>query len=143
MRAPGNEGVAGRIQQSVGSIGYIEYGFSRQLDLPVAALENRDGKFIKPTEQNFIAGLASAEFPANLRVFVPDPSGPNSYPIVSYSWVLLRKSNSEVEKARMLRELFAWCVQGGQEYSSSLGYVPLPAPVAVKSLAALDSVGVQ
>jgi phosphate transport system substrate-binding protein len=143
MRAPGNEGVAARIQQSVGSIGYIEYGFSRQLDLPVATLENRDGKYVKPAEPNFIAGLASAQFPENLRVFVPDPSGPNSYPIVSYSWVLLRKNNPEAEKAKMLRELFAWCVQDGQQYSSSLGYVQLPAPVAVKSLAALNNVGPQ
>ena len=141
MRAPGNEGVAARIQQSIGSIGYIEYGFSRQLDLPVATLENKDGKFVKATEQAFIAGLGSAELPENLRAFVPDPAGPNSYPIVTYSWVLLRKNSPDAAKAKMLRDLFAWCLQDGQEYSSSLGYVELPATVAAKSLAAVNKVG--
>jgi len=141
MRAPGNEGVAARIQQSIGSIGYIEYGFSRQLDLPVATLENKDGKFVKATEQAFIAGLGSAELPENLRAFVPDPAGPNSYPIVTYSWVLLRKNGPDAAKAKMLRDLFAWCLQDGQEYSSSLGYVELPATVAAKSLAAVNKVG--
>jgi len=143
MRAPGNEGVAARIQQSAGSIGYIEYGFSRQLDLPIATLENRDGKFVKPTEPAFVAGLASAELPENLRAFVPDPVGPNSYPIVTYSWVLLRSNNGDAAKAAMLRDLFRWCLQDGQQYSSGLGYIELPAGVAVKSLAALSSVGPQ
>ena len=143
MRAPGNEGVAARIQQSAGSIGYIEYGFSQQLDLPVATLENKDGKFVKPTEAAFVAGLASAELPENLRAFAPDPTGPSSYPIVTYSWVLLRKDSADAAKARMLRDLFAWCLQDGQQYSPSLGYVELPSTVAVKSLAALDHVGPQ
>ena len=33
MRATGNEGVAGRIKQSVGSIGYVGYEFARRLGL--------------------------------------------------------------------------------------------------------------
>ena len=132
MRAPGNEGVAGRIQQSEGSIGYIEYGFAQELDLKTAFLENKEGKFVKASGLSIIAGLERAQLPDNMRAFVPDPAGPDSYPIVTYSWILLRKSNSETAKAKLIHDLFSWCLQDGQRYAPIAGYVPLPATVAVK-----------
>lgn len=85
MRAKGNEGVAALIQKSEGSIGYVGYEFANRLGLDMAAIENKDGKFIQPAEQSCVAGLASADLPDNLRAFVPDPSGAKSYPIVTYS----------------------------------------------------------
>jgi phosphate transport system substrate-binding protein len=75
MRGKGNEGVAGLIQKSPGSIGYVGYEFARRIGLDMAALENKDGQFIQPSEQSCAAGLATAELPDNLRAFVPDPGG--------------------------------------------------------------------
>ncbi len=140
MRAPGNEGVAGRIQQSEGSIGYIEYGFAQELNLKTAILQNKEGKFVRASGLSIIAGLAEAQLPDNLRAFVPDPSGPDSYPIVTYSWILLRKSNPNAAKAKLIHDLFSWCLQDGQRYAPIDGYVPLPATVVVKGLAALETV---
>ena len=140
MRAPGNEGVAGRIQQSEGSIGYVEYGFAQELQLKTAILENKEGKFVKATGLSIISGLAGAQLPDNLRAFVPDPSGPDSYPIVTYSWILLRKKNPNAAKARLIHDLFSWCLQDGQRYAPIAGYVPLPATVAVRGLSALDTI---
>jgi phosphate transport system substrate-binding protein len=141
MRAKGNEGVAARINQSIGSIGYVSYEFARQLGLKLAVLENKEGNFIKPTEQSCTAALAGAEMPENLRVFVPDPSGPDSYPIVTFSWILLYKNYPDSEKAASIRDLFKWCLLDGQKYAPKLGYVRLPANVTEKALAALNTVG--
>jgi phosphate transport system substrate-binding protein len=140
MRAPGNEGVAARIQQSIGSIGYIEYGFAQEVQLKTAILENKEGKFVKATGLSIVAALAGAQLPDNLRAFVPDPSGPDSYPIVTYSWILLRKSNPDAAKAKLIHDLFSWCLQDGQRYAPVVGYVPLPATVVVKGLAALETI---
>jgi phosphate transport system substrate-binding protein len=140
MRAPGNEGVAGRIQHSIGSIGYIEYGFAQELQLKTAILENKEGKFVRAGGLSIIEGLAGAQLPDNLRAFVPDPSGPYSYPIVTYSWVLLRKSNPDAAKAKLIHDLFSWCLQDGQRFAPIAGYIPLPATVALKGLAALDNI---
>ena len=140
MRTPGNEGVAGRIQQSIGSIYYIEYGFAQEVGLKTAILANKDGKFVRASGLSIIAGLAGAQLPDNLRAFVPDPSGSDSYPIVTYSWILLRKSNPDATKAKLIHDLFSWCLQDGQRYAPIPGYVPLPATVAVKGLAALDNI---
>ena len=60
MQAAGNEGVAARIKISEGSIGYVEYGFARRLNLPMAALENRAGQFVAPSAESGQAGLAAS-----------------------------------------------------------------------------------
>jgi len=140
MRAKGNEGVAGMIEKSVGSIGYVGYEFANRLGLDMAALENKEGKYIQPSEQSCMSGLATAELPDNLRAFVPDPNGAESYPIVTYSWVLLRKTYPDAQTANALRDLVRWSLQDGQRYSSQIGYVPVPSAVAYKALAALNGV---
>ena len=140
MRAKGNEGVAGLIQKSTGSIGYMGYEFASRLGLDVATLENKDGKFIKPSEQSCSAALATAQVPENLRVYIPDPAGADSYPIVTFSWILLHKSYPSAQTADELRKLFQWSLQDGQRYAPELNYLPLPAEVAEKSLAAVNSI---
>ena len=141
MRAKGNEGVAGLIEKSAGSIGYVGYEFARRIGLDYATLENREGKYAKPSEQSCSAALNTAEMPANLRAFVADPSGPDSYPIATFSWILLHKSYNNAQTAEAIRKLFQWSLQDGQKYAQELGYVPLPASVVEKSLNAVNSVG--
>jgi len=138
MRAEGNEGLAGRIQHSAGSIGYVGYEFAHRLGLRMASIENKSGAFVKPGEQSCAAALASADLPENLRAYVADPDGAGSYPIVTFSWVLLRK-NYSAPKTAVLHDVFAWCLRSGQQYATDLGYVPLPPAVASKALVALDT----
>jgi phosphate transport system substrate-binding protein len=140
MLAPGNEGVAGRIQQSIGSIGYVEYEFAQKAGLKTATLENKAGKFVRATGISCIEALKEAPLPDNMRVFVPDPSGSDSYPIVTYSWILLRKNYTDAAKAQLIRDLFSWCLRDGQFSAPELGYVPLPATAVVKGLAALETI---
>ena len=139
MRAKGNEGVAGLIGNSEGAVGYVGYEFAQKLGLKTAALENKNGKFVKASDESCLASLAAAEMPENLRAFIPDPHGANSYPIVTFSWILLRKKYNP-ETANALRELFQWCLQEGQRYSPELGYVRVPASVSEKATAALNSI---
>jgi phosphate transport system substrate-binding protein len=140
MRAKGNEGVAGLIRNSNGSIGYVGYEFARKIGLPIATLENKDGNFVRPSAQSATAALASAELPDNLRVFVPDPSGRDSYPIVTMTWILLRKDYADAAKARAIRDLFEWCLRDGQKYAPELNYIPLPPEVIARALPALATI---
>jgi phosphate transport system substrate-binding protein len=140
MRAKGNEGVAGLIEKSAGSVGYVGYEFARRIGLDYALLENKDGKYVKPSEQTCSAALANAQMPDNMRLFVPDPGGADSYPIATFSWILLRKSY-DAKTADALKNLMQWSLQDGQHYASELGYVPLPQSVAQKALVAVNSVG--
>jgi phosphate transport system substrate-binding protein len=140
MRARGNEGVAARVGNSIGAIGYVGYEFARKLGLKMAVLQNRQGNFIKPNPASGTAALGAAQFPENLRAFVPDPSGTDAYPIVTFSWILLRKNYEDPEKGNAVRDLFQWCLGDGQEYAAELGYIPLTQDVMARSLAALSTV---
>ena len=124
----------------MGSIGYVGYEFARRINLTVAVLENKEGKYVPPSGESCSAALASTVLPENLRLFVPDPSGADSNPIVTFSWVLLRKNYTNAETAAAIRELFRWCLLEGQKSAPGLNYVALPPSVAEKSLAAVNSI---
>ena len=141
MRASGNEGVAGRINQAHGTIGYVQYGFAARLGLKMAAIENKAGRFISPTHAGTTAALAGARLPQNLRLFFSDPDGPDSYPIVTLTWVLLYKDYADARKTAALRELFAWCLTDGQSRSEELGYARLPANVISAASLAVHKIG--
>jgi phosphate transport system substrate-binding protein len=140
MRATGNELVAGRIKQSVGSIGYVGDEFARKAGLRTALLENRTGHFIAPSRESAASALAEIRLPENNRAYVPDPAGAESYPIVTLTWILLRKSYDDPQKGAELRNMFRWCLTDGQRYAADLGYVPLPPGIVTPALAALNNV---
>jgi len=141
MLARGNEGVAGRIKVSADSIGYVEYHFAKRLGLRMAWLQNKAGRFVEPGDQSGQAGLASAKhMPENLRLFLPDPDAEAAYPIVTYSWLLLRARYVDRDKASALKQFVRWGLTDGQAYSRDLGYIPLPPEIASLSLAAVDRV---
>jgi phosphate transport system substrate-binding protein len=142
MAARGNEGVAGRIKVSEGSIGYVEYGFAQRLGLPMAALQNRTGQFVAPEAPKIAKVFEDTLYqtPVDLRLFVPDPSGDGVYPIVTYSWLLLYGQYPDVAKGRALKDFVRFGLTQGQTDSGRLGYVPLPGIVSALARQAVDTV---
>ncbi|MGH8658270.1 MAG: phosphate ABC transporter substrate-binding protein PstS [Gammaproteobacteria bacterium] len=136
MVARGNEGVAQRMKLSEGSIGYVEYGFAKRLGLRVASLENKAGQFIKPELQSGRMALtaSSRDTSHTLQSFSPDPDGAGSYPIVSFSWLLLYEQYPDSEKANALKDVVAWGLTEGQKYAEKLGYISLPQDVVSRAL---------
>jgi len=132
-----NAGISAQIQQTEGTIGYVEYAFAKQLNLATAAIENKAGQFLEPTEAAAAAALSTVQLGEDLLGSVPDPEGENSYPIVTYSWLLVYQQYDEPGKAAVLKDVIQWGVKDGQQYASDLGYVPLPANVAEKVIAKL------
>jgi phosphate transport system substrate-binding protein len=138
--AKGNEGVTAQIQQTQGSIGYIEYGYAKQSGLKFASLENKAKQFITASEQSASKTLAAVTLPENLRAFIADPEGADSYPIVSYTWILAYKKYPDAGKAKAVEATIEYALTDGQKLVSSLGYVPLPANVITKVAAAADQI---
>ncbi|MCX7595393.1 MAG: phosphate ABC transporter substrate-binding protein PstS [Fischerella sp.] len=136
--AKGNEGVTAQIQQTQGAIGYVEYGYAKQNNLKYAALENKAGKFVVPTEESASKTLEAVTLPANFRAFIADPEGEESYPVVSYTWILAYKKYPDAAKAKAMEAMIEYGLTEGQKVSAELGYVPLPANVVQKVAAAAD-----
>ncbi|AFZ33741.1 phosphate ABC transporter substrate-binding protein, PhoT family [Stanieria cyanosphaera PCC 7437] len=140
--AKGNEGVTAQILQTEGSIGYIEYGYAKQQDIPVASLENKAGNYVAPTPESAQASLSAVTLPENLRAFISDPEGADSYPIVTYTWILAYEEY-DATKGNAFKELINWSLTEGQAYSEELGYIPLPDNVVQKVQASLDTIQIK
>ncbi|HMJ13232.1 MAG TPA: substrate-binding domain-containing protein, partial [Polyangiaceae bacterium] len=126
--------------QTPGGIGYVEYGFAVSSKQPTVSLENKAGKFVAPTLEAAATALASLELPEDMRAWVADPQGDESYPIVTYTWILAKKDYENDATAAAVKKLLKWSLTEGQKLSESLHYVPLPEPVTSRVLAKVDSI---
>jgi phosphate transport system substrate-binding protein len=129
VAAPKNDGVTATIKQTPGAIGYIEYAFAIGAKVDMAELQNKSGKFVKPSPESGEAALATADLPENLIAWVLDPQTEKSYPIATFTWGLFYAQNSSPEKAKVLRDVVEYAITEGQKLSGKMGYIPLPATV--------------
>ena len=140
VAGPRNDGVAALIKQTPGTIGYLEYGFAKHADLAMANLQNKAGKFVAPSPESGAATLAKVVLPANLRAFITDPDGDDSYPIVTYTWWLVHATYDKAGEADTIKALANWCLTDGQKESVSLGYLQLPPTVVTQVQAAVAAI---
>lgn len=138
--APGNEGVANAIKGNLFTIGYIELSYALSTGMPYAFLQNREGVFVEPSFETIQAAIESSatSLPKGdeswEKVSTTDAPGANSYPIASFSYILLYKEltdNPSIDhrKAETLVNFLLWAITDGQQYADDLGYVPLPESV--------------
>lgn len=106
----------------------------------MASLQNKAGKFIEPSIASGQKALAGAKLPEDMIVWVSDPEGAESYPIVTYTWIIAYKKYADPQKANALKDVLAYCLTDGQKASEALGYIPLPSEVAEKIKAALGNI---
>jgi phosphate transport system substrate-binding protein len=144
LGAKGNEGVAGQIKQTPGSIGYVELAYVKQNKLTAAQLENASKKFIAPDAASATAAAegAVAKLPAtsDFRISIVNSPGENTYPITSFTWLLLYKHMPDAAKAKKLTDFVHWALTDGQSEVASLDYAPLPSSLVPKLTARLDSI---
>jgi len=62
----------------------------------------------------------------DFRVSITNSSGPQAYPIASFTWFLVHKSYTDTAKARALIQFIWWAESEGQAKAPQLGYAPLP-----------------
>jgi phosphate transport system substrate-binding protein len=142
LGSKGNPGVAFTIDQTPGAIGYLEYSSIVTSGTATAALQNREGAFVAPSIKSARAALARVEMPADLIAWAPDPVGPDSYPIISFTWILYRKVYDEPEVGKTLKKVLLFAVGESQKWSKDLGYVPLPEAIAERVRTAIETIEV-
>ncbi len=141
--AAGNDGVAGGVKQIEGSIGYVELQYATTAKLTSALLKNADGQFV-PGSTDGVTAAAEAiavQFPADARQGpIINGAGPTTYPIASYTYLLVYLDQKDKDKGLALVAYMAWALTDGQALEKDLGYAPLPAPVQEKALASLHTI---
>ncbi len=141
IKGDGNQGVTAAIQQKSNSLGYVEYGYAKGAKMSMAWLENMEGEFVEPTPKSGQAALAQVELPENLVGFDFKIKGKESYPIVSFTWLMVYKKYDNAKKSAAIKDFVKYCIHDGQKDAEPLGYIPLPASVVSRVEKALAQVG--
>lgn len=131
----GNEGVSGIVKSSPYTIGYVELAYAFQTGLPYAFIQNADKTgFVEPSIDTISSAAAGAHLPESdgdwSAVSITNAPGKNSYPIASFTYLLVYKNIGQVTKsldeAQTVVHMINWMITDGQKFSSQLLYVPLP-----------------
>ena len=140
----GNEGVAGLVTQTPGSIGYVELIYALQNKIRYGAVKNMSGEFVRADVDSVTAAAAeaAAKMPADFRVSITNAEGKGVYSISSFTWLLLYENPKDKAQAKVMLDFMKWMLADGQKFAAGLGYAPLPDPVVKLELAALNKIKV-
>jgi len=122
----GNEGVAGLLKQTPGSIGYVELAYAKQNGLPYAFVKNQSGSYIEPTLASTSKAADGVNIPNDFRVSLVNSPNPEAYPIASFTWLLIYKQMDDHVKGAAIVNFIQWAITDGQKYAEDLDYAPLP-----------------
>src|SRR5438876_1695712 len=136
--AQGNAGVATRITQTPGAIGYVELAYVLQTKMKQAALKNRDGNFVIPSAAGATAAANVFVGSSPSQSSIVNASGKDSAPISGYIWIILYKDQADTTKGSALVDYLYWLTTAeGQQYAVNLHYAALPSSMASYDLLVL------
>jgi phosphate transport system substrate-binding protein len=93
----GNEGVTQQVKQVEGAVGYVELIYAISNQLPYADIKNAEGRFVQPSLESVTAAAAGIDLASDtdFRVSITNPRGAGSYPIASFTWLLVHKDGKD------------------------------------------------
>jgi len=139
----GNPGVAGLVQQTPGSIGYVELIYALQNKMPYGMVKNKKGNFVTATISS-TSKAADTNLPDDMKVSLTDTDAPEGYPISGFTWILVFKDQNygdrTEEKAKESVKLLWWMTHEGQKYTEPLEYAPLSKKAVEKAEKLIKSI---
>ena len=124
----GNEGVAANVTRIKGSVGYVEYAYAKKNNIPYMALQNKDGKFVRPDDKTFAAAAAGLDWFSvpGMGLSMVNAAGADSWPISTASFILMYKNPDDKAQSAEVLKFFDWAFKNGKTLALELDYVPLP-----------------
>jgi phosphate transport system substrate-binding protein len=138
----GNEGVAGLVQQTPYSLGYVELIYAIQNKMGYGRVRNSSAAFVKADLAGVTAAAAGAakQMPADFRVSITNADGKDAYPISSFTWLLIPSKISDPVKKKAIKDFVQWMLNDGQNMVEALSYARLPKEVVAMETKALAKI---
>jgi phosphate transport system substrate-binding protein len=122
----GNEGVAGAVRQTPGSIGYVELAYVHENKMTQAQIQNAAGRYTFCTTRGVASAAASKPNLTPTDFSIVDAKSDTAWPIAGYTWVFIYREPSDKARAKVIRDVLEWTATAGQHIAGTLDYVPLP-----------------
>jgi phosphate transport system substrate-binding protein len=168
IAASGDDGIMNTVDSAAGegSIGYTEYSYPLNAHYPVVYVENPDGYYVQPTQYDVAVALTKAKIYGCSANGTCSPNGlsadtyltqnlddvytfrdPRSYPISSYSYMIIPTSSTDqrmtVAKRQTLADFLSYSLCTGQSKAGPYGYSPLPLNLVKASFTQIEKLGPQ
>jgi phosphate transport system substrate-binding protein len=143
--AKGNAGVAGAVQQTVGSVGYVEQAYALQHNFTYAAVKNKAGQFVSPSLASTSAAAEGITVPPNLGIKIKNPSAAGAYPITSQTFIVVNKDLCKAgvpggeSAAKGVVKLLDYGLGQGQSILGQADYASLPSAILARSKQAVGT----
>lgn len=132
LGAKGNEGVSGQLKTTPGTIGYVELAYATQNKITSAAIKNAAGEYVSAKVEAVTRAAENVPMPDSLVVSLANAPGAGSYPISSYTYLLVYQDAQDATKGQALADFLWWAIHEGQALAADLHYAPLPKTVTEK-----------
>ena len=109
----------------------MELIYALQNKMAYGAVKNAAGKFLQGSPEGVTAAAAAAAktMPADYRVSITNAPGAASYPISSFTYLLIPLKFADSAKATAMKDFLTWMLQHGESEATGMDYAPLPAQV--------------
>jgi phosphate transport system substrate-binding protein len=127
-------------------IGFVYLSDALKLGLPVVALQNKAGKYVKPTSESVNAAI-SAGLISDEGLFSPNFQSidAKAYPLPVVTYAIVPSGTSaapplDPSHELVLSQFLRYAITDGQRKAELRGYVPLPDALSSKSDAAIGQI---
>ncbi len=147
--AIGNPGMVSALKTTPYAIAYVGVSFKSQIEqdaLGVAALQNRAGNFVMINEKTVPAAAAAMvpKTPKDERISMIYAPGAESYPIINYEYVMVKRNQPNAEQAAAIKQFLTWAVSptGGNamEFLGKVNFLPLPPSARALTMAQINQI---
>jgi len=122
----GNEGVSAFVQRLPNSIGYVEYVYAKQNKMAYVMMRNQSGTFVAPSDANFKAAAAGADWSKTFYQVLTDQAGKDAWPITGATFIMMHVKQDKPAQAVAAVKFFEWAYASGDQMADELDYVPMP-----------------
>ena len=77
---------------------------------------------------------------SDLLASITNAQGAGSYPISSYTYILVYKNQKDAAKGKALVDFLWWAIHDGEKHAAELHYAPLPDAVIKRAEEIINSI---
>ena len=135
-----SQDMADKVRRTPAAIGYTELNLAQKASLRMARIKNAAGEFVKPTTKAIESAALEAKITDDFRVSLTNPTGKDSYPISSFTWLYVPAKAKDPDRGRAVADYLKWVYGDGQQIARDQGYATLPNELLAKVAASAATV---
>lgn len=138
----GSDGVAKGVRDTVGAIGYVDFGYVAEYGLAAVQMKNAEGVFVRPSIDAFKAALSNSDWSATgaFNNTLTQRPGKSVWPITMGTFVVFPKVTQAPEQTAQALKFILWSFLNGDTLVQENNFVRLPDRVQASAFKLITSI---